>query len=142
MMLIKALTGWRLYLILGTAALSAGFYGGIRWEKGAQYTAAQRALEELSIKAQEALVTLGDAWEEEAAQAQFEINEWKLQNERDQELLFRLLAGQSDIRTRFNELDNEITVDTNFGTCQLSPDAVRLLREASARTSTTELPVD
>lgn len=139
---LKGLAGWKMYLIIGVAATTIGFAGGIRWEQGAQLADAKKALEELSVQAQQALVSLGSAWDEEAAKAQLEVSEWNAQNENDRALIRQLIVGQAEIRNQFEELDNEITIVTDFGTCELSPNAVRLLRAASERTRAAELPND
>jgi hypothetical protein len=138
--MFNLLKGWQLYALIATGSLALGFAGGIRWEKGAQTDDLRDQLESLSERAQAALVTLGTAWETEAAKVNIEVGEWNAQNEQDRALIRDLLAGQADIRSKFDELDNEITVVTDFGTCQLSDDAVRLLREAGERTRVAELP--
>jgi len=139
---LKGIVGWKLYGLIAVGALSAGFYAGTRWEKGAQLNDAQRALQELSEQAQAALVSLGKSWEDEVDKTKIKVEEWNLQSQVDEVIFLEIRDGQNDIRSRFDELDNEITVVTEFGTCELSDSAVRLLREASERTRAAELPTD
>lgn len=132
--LLKYLGGWQMYALIAATTLSLGFYSGMRWEKGANLADAEKQLKSLSIQAQEAIAELGVAWESEANRAKIQVEEWNLRSQVDEALLIELINGQDEIRRQFNDINTEITVVTDFGTCQLSPDAVRLLRAASEST--------
>jgi hypothetical protein len=140
--LTKYLGGWQLYAIIATAALSAGFYGGMRWEKGANLADAERSLEELSVQAQEALVTLGLLWEAEASRAQLQVEKWNLQNQADQLLALERIAVENQLWREFNEINAEIEMVTEFGICQFSPNSIRLLRESSEKARAASMPKD
>lgn len=137
---LRLIGGWKLYALIGAVSLSMGFYGGMRWEKGANLAEAEAALQALSEQAQTALGELGSAWEAEAGRVQVKVEEWNLQQQVDEALLIKLLKGQDEIRREFNDLNTEITVLTDFGACKLSPDAIRLLRAASEKAGSPSVP--
>lgn len=123
-------------LIASLVSGAVAFTAGIKWERANQVDAMKVQIAALSEQAQTALDDLSSKWKEEAAQAQIDVNEWNLQNQSDMSLLQELLRGQDDIRDKFDELGNEITITTDFGTCELSPAAVELLRNASRSAAT------
>ena len=116
-----------------TAAIvgSAAFIAGARWEKAERYDEALLEIQKIEDQAVQSLEKLNAQWAIEARKAQIQVEEWNLQNRADEELFDRLLNGQSIIRSRFNDLEKEVFITNDFGTCQLSPDAIRLLRQAS-----------
>jgi hypothetical protein len=118
---------------LATAAITGttAFIAGVRWEKADRYDDALAQLQLIEDQATQSLVHLNAAWVAAANKAKIDIREWNLQNTSDKELFTRLLAGQADIRSQFDDLEKDIFITTDFGTCKLSDDAVRLLRSAA-----------
>jgi hypothetical protein len=114
-----------------TGTSSAAFVAGVRWDKAERYDESVAAVAALEEQATQSLVNLNLRWEEVATNAQINIEDWNLQHQVDNRVLDQLLAGQSIIRSQFNDIENEIYVTTDLGTCELSPDAVRLLRQSS-----------
>jgi hypothetical protein len=123
-------------ILASIASLTLGFYAGIRWEKGVQVDNLKSQITALSEQAERALTNLNNKWKREVAQVQLDLDRWHEQNQDDETLLRELLQGQNDIREKFNDLGNEITITTDFGTCELSPAAVELLRNASRSAAT------
>ena len=130
----KVAAGGYLYAIIAGATLLFGFYAGIRWEKGAQTVELRQTMMQLEDQANQAIENLDARWKTAATNAQIQVTEWNLQNQVDNQIIAKILAGQDDIRRKFDDINTEITITTDFGTCQLSPDAVRLLRAASSST--------
>jgi len=118
---------------IGTAVgLALGFTAGLKWEKADRYKDAVTQIEAIQVQATDSLAILNSRWEVEAGRVKIQVEDWNARSTLDQDLMKRLLSGQSLIRSRFDEFNNTITITTDLGTCQLSDDAVRLLRQASA----------
>lgn len=133
--MIPMLGTWKLMAIgCGATALIVGstaFMAGVRWEKADRYDEAKATITAIEAQATQSLEALTERWQNAASEAQIRIEDWNLQNAVDTELFNELLRGQSEIRSKFDELESDILVTTDFGTCKLSPDAIRLLREAA-----------
>ena len=138
MSLISKFTGlgslkMTLIVASATAAIvgSTAFIAGVRWEKADRYDEAVAQIQLIEAQATQSLDALNDQWQDVAKQAQIRVEDWTLQNAVDEDMFDRLLNGQSEIRSKFNDLERDIFITTDFGTCKLSDDAVRLLRKAA-----------
>ena len=133
---IKGLSSLKMMLLVsaGTAAIvgSTAFIVGVRWEKADRYEEALVTIQKIEEQATTSLNTLNTRWNAAAEDARIAVQDWNLQNTVDQDLFDRLLAGQLEIKDKFDEIQNDIFITTDFGVCQLSDDAVRLLRESAA----------
>jgi len=144
MSFFKAVASIGTILKFGALALvmtsAGGFYAGVRWEKGVQYDLYVDRTELIEEQAVASLDNLTARWETAAENAKIDVQNWQIQNTTDTKLFDRVLAGQQDIGSRFDELNQDIYITTDMGSCQLSADAVRLLREASEAANSTGLP--
>jgi len=126
---LRGLSTLKMMLLVTTVSTviagSTGFIAGKRWVKGDLY-------DQMVTQYDENIETLNDRWQDAADSAQIQVEDWNLQNTSDNELLSRLLNGQSDIRRQFNEFEKDMLVINDFGACQLSDAAVRLLIDAGA----------
>ncbi len=117
---------------LGTAlGLTLGFTAGLKWEKADRYEDVVTQVAAIQVQATKSLDILNGRWEVESERAKIQVEDWGVRNTLDQKLIMQLLDGQSLIRSRFDEINQSITITTDLGTCRLSPDAVLLLQQAS-----------
>ena len=122
-------------LLASVVSVGLGFSAGIKWEKADRYEEASAILTGLTQQYADDMSTLNGLWESEAARARIQVEAWNVQNQVDADLVQRLLQGQSIIRSKFDEINDDIRVLTDLGICTFSPDAVSLLREASHSTT-------
>lgn len=122
------------------AVAAVSFVGGVRWDKAERYDESVERILAIEEQAGKSLTNLSTRWEAEATNAKIYVEEWNLQQRNDSILFEQLLDGQSKIRSQFNELETEIFITTDLGTCQLTANAVRLLRESSAAANNPGLP--
>ncbi len=125
------------------ASVALGFTAGLKWEKADRYEDAKSQIIAIQDQAILSRDLLNERWEAEAAQVKVIMDDWGTQNRMDNEMIKRLLAGQTIIKGKFDDINTEITITTDFGQCTFSPDAIRLLRESSAAANQTDsLPND
>lgn len=135
------LTQYKILAALTLAGLTfaGGFLSGKKWERAELVNDYGAALTSLSEKA-DALISEQDVrWRSAIDEVRSGFDEWTAQNVLDEALILQLIEGQDALRRDFREMENEIVV-TDLGTCTLSPDAVRLLREAAARANAARNP--
>jgi len=144
MSIFKAISGIALIIKVGIASVllagSFGMYAGVRWEKGRQYDLMVDRSAEITARYEEGIETLGERWQLAADNAKIDVQNWQIQDDADTTLFDKVLAGQAELGAKFNELNKDITITSDMGVCKLSPDAVRLLREASKTANSTRLP--
>ncbi len=131
---------FKLLLLISIISVSAGvgFVGGVRWDKAERYDEEVSRLAEFKTEATEAFTSLSEGWKKQARDAQDYVLARNLQHSADVKILDKLLIGQSLIRSQFDDIDNKIYITSDLGTCSLSPDAVRLLRESSQAANSEE----
>lgn len=130
----------KILALTSVASIAIGTYAGIRWQKGVQYDFLEAKLTLVEEQAAQSLINLNKLWLVQAEQAKIDIREWQVQNSLDEDLIQQLIAGQTVIRGKFDEINQEITITTDFGMCTFSPDAIRMLRESSAAANGTTEP--
>lgn len=134
---LTGLGTWKIVLIAAVPVVAMSFYAGQRWEKADRYKDAKAYIVALDNAHKQSIKNIGSAWRGEADKARIEVEAWSLQNQVDESLIRKLLAGQVTIRRDFNDLEDIIQITTDIGTCQFSPDAVRLLNASSAAANRT-----
>ena len=131
----KGLSSIKMMIMVSTITAvivgSTAFIAGVRWEKADRYDEAVARIKVIEAQATQSLDNLNKEWKSAANKAKLDVKEWNLQNTIDETLFTRLLAGQADIRSQFDDLENDIFITTDFGTCQLSPAAIQLLRSSA-----------
>lgn len=133
---ILDLANWKMMLIATAASgvVSFSFLLGVRWAEHEQLEEARATIVAIETQAVRSLDTLNSLWEVEASRAKIEVEKWERQNSIDETLIQELLIGQSEIRSKFDEINQQITITTSLGECTFTPDAVRMLRDASEAT--------
>lgn len=129
---LTVLGTWKIALIAAVAAMAMGFYAGQRWEKADRYEEAQDRMVALNKAYDLSIEHIGSAWQKEVDKVRVDVEQWSLQNQIDENLIRKLLAGQVTIRRDFDDLEDTIQITTDVGTCQFSADAIRLLNASSA----------
>lgn len=134
--------GWKLYAILFAVGLSSGIYAGIRWEKGSATADLEKQLAANQAQYEENLNALNSRWQGKVDLLNGEITSWATQAANDTRRISELMDELSILWGKFDEIENEITTITDFGTCEFSPDAISLLRAAATATTSGSLPDD
>lgn len=123
------------YMIIGGlltvgAVYAFGFASGLKWEKADRVAQFETALTELQDRHSSLITEQDQAWKEAIDEVRLDLDGWVTQNQRDDALILQLIEGQDTLRREFRGIEVEI-ITTDVGTCLLSPDAVRLLNEAT-----------
>ena len=128
-------TGKLVLIISGLVAAtcgSAGFYAGQKWQKGEYFGELQRAVAiEKEAHAQQLRIAQA-AWAKEWDMLQLEISQWETQSIVDVQRAVTLEEELQELRIRFNELNKDAIAVDSFGECNLSPDAITLLKRATS----------
>lgn len=140
---LLGMSSWKLMLLVaGVTSVTVGstaFIAGLKWERADRYKEAKSYITEIELQAIASMNTINSRWEAEAVRARIEVENWNIQATIDQALFNKLLSGQAEIRNKFDGIQKEIIVTNDFGTCKLSNDAIRLLRQATS-TKVTGMP--
>ena len=130
---LKLLNPYMVIAAMGVAAatFAGGFFAGKKWEKAELVDDYVEAIAMFQEEANSLIQTQDERWNSAITEVRGNLNEWALQNETDEALILRLIEGQDALRRDFRGMETEIMV-VDVGTCSFSPDAVRLLKSATA----------